>query len=182
MPIKFDIQIDGGLQKFDRIIKNELDGVKNFKWLFEMIIDYLEGKQTYLKVNSPINRIYESNGSLIGGDWSLRDMMYAEWKSKHWQEARQHEVGFSNNQLQVLTGATLHSLLFGDDENAVRIINENSMEYGTKVDYARGNQERHHILDFFPDMINEFNNIIALYINGLGDLSIDVQNMMVKSI
>ena len=94
-------------------------------------------------------------------------MIYAEWKGKNWSAAREYDVPISGEHLQILSGSTLHSLLFGDDPNAVRQVDDKSMVYGTKVDYASLNQDRHHILDFYPGMIEEMDHILALYIHNL---------------
>lgn len=165
MPIKLSLEVDQGFKKFETILQNELDGLKSFKDLWKMIIDLFDGKISGYK--SPITQIYESNGSLISGNWDITNEIYKEWKGKNWEGKREFDVPVSGNHLQVLTGATLHSLLYGDDSNAIREIEDKTMVYGTKVKQGKYNQENKHILDFYPGMVSDINSVVGLYINQL---------------
>ena len=167
--IKLEMQFDGGLEAYQKAFDPLIEGLQNFESLFNIFIEYFEGRDTGLSgfdnIKSPIIEIFESEGGLINGDWGYHSTEYEEWKDKHWEEEREYSFAYvSNESKQILSGRTLYSLLHSDSDDAVREVSNNSMIYGTDVPYAYYNQTTRKILDFFPEMEKNMDHLIAFWV------------------
>ena len=168
MSFKIEMHFDGGLETYSRGIDKTLDGLKDFSSLFDIFIKYFEGKDTGLSgfndTKSPIIEIFESEGALIGGDWSLTTE-YEKFKEENWEKLREYSFAYlGNNTKQILSGRTLYSLVQSESADAIRQVSSNSMVYGTSVDYADYNQTKRKILDFYPEMEHNLDKLIAYWL------------------
>ena len=163
MPVKISFEWDGGAEKWARAIDKGSEFLKDFSEFFQSLIDYFEkGAALGEDFGSPIQAIWDSEGNLIGGEWGV-STLYADWKEANWSKYRIYSVDAKAAAPQVLTGATLYSLLNSNSDMAVRKISPNELIYGTRVPWAATNQTTRKILDLFPEMITVMNRILTKF-------------------
>ena len=169
--IAISLAFDGGEKKYSRDLDDLGRDIKNYRTLFQAFINWFETGDTQLPAlppeESPMLKIWKSQGELIGGKWSNKSEAYTKWKNKNWQKSRLFPVPISRNNLQVLSGRTLSGLLNSQTEGAVRKVGSTTLEYGIENDYSKKWQEERKILDFYPGMARSMDRILASWIYNL---------------
>lgn len=165
MPVMIAMKFDSGARNFTVALEKELDHLKNFKGLWQKIIEYFE------KEGSPILEIFKTQGQVIGGNWD-NTPEYESWKAAHWQKMRTEDVPIPGMSEQVLTGSELKALLDSEKEGAIRITGEREMVYGLENEYTRKWQDERKILDFFPAMNEGLRRLLTAFVKEVKELEL----------
>lgn len=170
MAVQLQFKFDGGMQQYNRALKSLVDGVKDFKPLFQDIIDYFEGYGD-ATLDKPINKIYDTKGGIIGGNWT-NSPKYEKLKDKIWKDRRKITAPYPKWE-QILSGMQLAALLNSRAKGAVRVLSNFAMMYGVQNDYTHKQQAKKKVLDFYPKMIRDIDRITARWIAKMGLNEVD---------